>query len=236
MRIIILLIIAINLQAAFPEWFYKIKNSKEKKKAFVKILLPIINEENRKILLTRNKIILMFETKNFDYSFLKKVAKQYKIKNIKSLDEYLIKINTIPPSLALAQAAIESGWGNSRFVKSANNIFGHWEYSDKGVKPKSTYSHIKIKYSLKKFKSIRDSVKAYMLNLNRNRAYHLFRELRAKYLAQNKLFSGGIAASTLKNYSQLKTKYVRLIQKIIIANKWQIFDKGNICTNKYGMR
>ncbi len=220
----------INLYAAFPSWYYKIKNIKQQKKAFCEILLPLIQKENQQILKLRKKIINIFNDPYFllnpkKVEFLAKIAKTYKIKDITNKEEFLKKIDTIPPSLALAQAAIESGWGKSRFVKIANNLFGHWEYSNKGIKPKSKYEHIEINYSIKIFPSIEASIKTYMRNLNRNPAYKEFRELRYQYKKENKKFTGLIAASTLKNYSQLKEEYVKILKKVIKSNHLEKFDK-----------
>ncbi len=220
----------INLYAAFPSWYYKIKNIKQQKKAFCEILLPLIQKENQQILKLRKKIINIFNDPYFllnpkKVEFLAKIAKTYKIKDITNKEEFLKKIDTIPPSLALAQAAIESGWGKSRFVKIANNLFGHWEYSNKGIKPKSKYEHIEINYSIKIFPSIEASIKTYMRNLNRNPAYKEFRELRYQYKKENKKFTGLIAASALKNYSQLKEEYVKILKKVIKSNHLEKFDK-----------
>ena len=222
--------LAFKLYAAFPEYYYQIKNIKQQKKAFVSILLPLIQKENNNILKLREKIIQVFNDPYYllnpdKIKFLAEIAKKYKIKDINNKKEFLIKIDKIPPSIALAQAAIESGWGKSRFVKVANNIYGHWEYSNKGIKPKSTYSHIKINYSLRKFNSLEDSIKAYMLNLNRNPAYINFRKKRYLYRKLHKNFTGLDAAQTLKNYSQLKEEYVKRVKNMIILNKWQQFDK-----------
>ena len=221
---------ALNLYSAFPEWYYKIKDISQQKKAFAEIMLPLIQTENQKIITTREKIIKIFNNPYFmlnpkNIEFLSKIAKKYKIKDILNKEEFLKKIDSIPPSLALAQAAIESGWGKSRFVKEANNIFGHWEYSNKGLKPKSKYDNIDINYSLKIFPSLEDSIKAYMLNLNRNRAYKKFRNLRFEYKSKNCLFTGIQAAKTMRLYSQEKDEYVKLLQKMITQNHWERFDK-----------
>ena len=224
------LFLAFKLYAAFPDYYYHIKSIKQQKKAFVDILLPLIQQENKNILKIRKKVIEIFKDPFYlldknKIEFLTKIAKRYNIKDINDKKSFLIKIDKIPPSLALAQAAIESGWGKSRFVKEANNIFGHWEYSNKGIKPKSTYAHIKINYSLKKFNSLEDSIKAYMLNLNRNPAYIDFRKKRYLYHKLHKKFTGIDAAPTLKNYSQLKEEYVKRLQNMIKINKWQQYDK-----------
>ena len=228
MKKIIAFFITLNIYASFPSWYYKINNIKEQKKAFVEILLPLIQIENQKIKKLRKKVIEIFNDPLYllnekKIAFLLQVAKKYKIKKLNK-DEFLKRIDIIPPSLALAQAAIESGWGKSRFVKEANNIFGHWIYSNKGLKPKSKYEHITIDYSIRIFPSLEDSIRAYMRNLNTNLAYKNFRELRYKYHKNNKKFTGLIAADTMINYSQKKEEYVKLLKKLIKSHNWEKYD------------
>ena len=230
MKKLISLALALNLYGAFPSWYYKVKGTKQQKEAFVEIMLPLIQAENKKIAHLRKLIIDVFNDPYYlmnpkKIAFLSKIAKIYKIKNITDKEEFLKKINTIPPSLALAQAAIESGWGKSRFVKEANNIFGHWEYSNKGLAPKSRYEHINIDYSIKIFPSLEASIAAYMRNLNRNPAYENFRELRYRYTKNNRPFTGLEAAETMINYSQKKEEYVKLLKNMIKTNRWQKYDK-----------
>ena len=230
MKKLISLALALNLYGAFPSWYYKVKGIQEQKKAFVEIMLPLIQQENNKIKALREKIIEIFNDPYYlmnpqKVAFLAKVAKIYKIKDITDKEAFLKKINTIPASLALAQAAIESGWGKSRFVKLANNIFGHWEYSNKGLAPKSKYDHIKIDYSIKIFPSLEASIAAYMKNLNRNPAYKEFRDLREKYEKEHKKFTGLAAADTLINYSQKKEEYVKLLKTMIKSNHFDKYDR-----------
>jgi Bax protein len=227
---LISLALALNLYGAFPSWYYKIKSTKQQKQAFVEIMLPLIQAENRKIEVLRKTIINIFNDPFYlinpkKITFLTKIAKIYKIKNITDKNEFLKKIDKIPPSLALAQAAIESGWGKSRFVKKANNIYGHWTYSNKGLAPKSKYDHIKIDYSIRIFPSLEASIAAYMKNLNRNPAYKEFRNLREKYNQKHIPFTGLEAADTMTNYSQKKDEYVKLLKKMIIKNHWDKYDK-----------
>lgn len=228
MKKITLFFIVLNLYAAFPSWYYKINNIKQQKEAFVEILLPLIQIENQKIKKLRKEIIDIFNDPFYllnekKIAFLLQVAKKYKIKQLNK-DKFLKKIDTIPPSLALSQAAIESGWGKSRFVKKANNIFGHWTYSNKGLKPKSKYKHITIDYSIRIFPTLEDSIRAYMKNLNTNLAYKYFRELRYKYHKNNKRFTGLIAADTMINYSQKKEEYIKLLKQLIKSHNWEKYD------------
>ncbi len=230
MKRLVSLALALNLYAVFPSWYYKIKSTSKQKQAFVEIMLPLIQVENRKIENLRKTVIYIFSDpfymiKPEKVAFLAKTAKIYKIKDINDKNEFLTKIDKIPPSLALAQAAIESGWGKSRFVKEANNIFGHWTYTNKGLAPKSKYDHIKTDYSIRIFPSLEASIAAYMKNLNRNPAYKEFRNLRRQYAERNISFTGIKAADTMIRYSQKKEKYVELLKKMITKNYWSKYDK-----------
>ena len=230
MKRLISLALALNLYGAFPSWYYKVKSIKAQKQAFVEVMLPLIQQENNKIKALRKKIIEIFKDPFYlmnpqKVAFLAKIAKIYKIKDITDKEAFLKKINTIPVSLALAQAAIESGWGKSRFVREANNIYGHWIYSNKGLAPKSKYDHIKIDYSIRIFPTLEASIAAYMKNLNRNPAYKEFRDLREKYEKEHKKFTGLAAADTLINYSQKKDKYVKLLKTMIKSNHFDKYDR-----------
>jgi len=226
----IFLLLTTILFAAFPDWFYNISNVNEKKKAFIKIMLPLIKSENNRILAQRKAVIAIFNNPFYlvDKNALKTlaiIAKEYKIKDILNKKEFLKRVDTIPISLVLAQAAIESGWGSSRFVKEANNIFGHWSFSNRGLKPLSRYEEIEYEYSIRIFPTLTHSIRAYMKNLNTNKAYEKFRENRFKHRINNKTFSGIEAAKDMQNYSQLREEYVKILQKIIKKNFYQ-FEKG----------
>jgi len=223
MRILSLLFLVKILFASFPDYYYKLP-IKEQKKEFKKILLPMIYAENKKILLERAQVKSIFDDPLFplkkeDFLILSKLAKKYKIKDIYNKDEFLKKIDIIPPALVLAQGAIESAWGRSYFVKEANNIFGQWDYSGKGMVPR--HRDPGKTHTIKIFKSLQDSLSAYMRNLNRNPAYREFRELRYKYRKENKPFTAEVAANTLHRYSQLGNEYVRRLK--IMINQF----KGN---------
>jgi len=228
-KIFISALFFVNLFGAFPEYYYKIKNINKQKQAFVNIMLPLIQRENQRILTIRKKLKYIFSDPFYifnkkDLIFLAKLAKIYKIKNINNKEEFLKKIDIIPPSLALAQAAIESAWGKSRFAREANNIYGYWEYSNNGIKPKSKYQFIKINYSIQIFPSIEDAIRVYMRNLNRNPAYKKFREKRWEFRKKHKIFTGLDAAPTLIYYSQLKDEYVKRLLTLIKNNNWQKYD------------
>lgn len=214
-----------------PEWYYEITDVQESKKAFVEYLLPIIKTENEKIEQERELVEGMFSKSIFEWTKLEvlkisKLAKKYKIKSIYDMSKFQKRVAPIPVSLVLAQAAVESGWGKSRFVKDANNVFGHWTFGKMGIVPKARDSN--KKHKLKLFKNISESVATYMLNLNRNHAYREFRSERYAHLHNGRDFTGDVAAEKMRRYSQIGHEYVRIIKNVIEENELQIFDASNV--------
>ena len=211
------------LFAGFPDYYYKL-SIKQQQKEFSKILKPMIDKENSKILAERQKIIDIFNIPMFmmnknNMMILSKLAKKYNISDIYDKQAFLKKIDIIPEKLVLAQAAIESAWGRSYFVRNANNMFGEWDYSGKGMIPR--HRDPGKTHTIRIFKSLEDSLASYMRNLNRNPAYKEFRDLRYKYRKENKPFDAMIAATALQRYSELGKEYVRILQ-LVIKN----FNKG----------
>jgi Bax protein len=211
----------------FPKWYYDIKDIKKAKESFVELLLPLIKKENQKIYNERITAINIFKKGYFSWSnqektTIIKLAKKYKIRDIFNQQEYKKRIDKIPISLVLAQAAIESGWGKSRFVKDANNIFGHWTFSEIGIVPLKRDEN--KKHKLKLFRNLSESIATYMLNLNRNRAYKEFRKERFLCKLENKTFNGMIAAKNLKRYSAIGIEYVYRLKRVIRVNNLNRYD------------
>jgi Bax protein len=213
-----------------PQEFYNIKDKELAKAYFLEHLYELIEQENIAILKEREFVINVLNNKFLELqkdtellAKLVEIKQKYNIQNIYSLEEYLKKIDVIPPSLALAQAAVESAWGKSRFVKEANNIFGHWTYDrNSGLIPKNR--DLGKKHLIKIFPSLRESVQAYMLNLNRNKAYKEFQEQR--YIANlNSLKIDGLELSkTMNNYSGIAQKYLNILESVILSNSLEEFD------------
>ena len=224
----VLLVLFINLLNAFEPGFtqdyYDVTDPKVKKIAFVDLLLPKIKQAEKQILSDRAFVKRFFKKYMFTYSLksrvnlerLIKLAKKYRIKQMYNEHEYLEKIDVIPVSLVLAQSAVESAWGSSRFAREGNNIFGEWTWGKKGLVPKGRDEN--ARHKLRIFNTLDDSIKRYMLNLNRHRSYKEFRRLRARHRAEGKAFTGLIAATTMTNYSQMRKAYNRLLAKVIKGN------------------
>lgn len=216
----------------FPEYYYEIQNTQKKQKEFINILKPLIIKGNAKIQSEREFIKTFFaralensfrSMKSEDLKKLSALAKKYRIHELFNKEKYLRKIDTVPVSLALVQGAIESGWATSRFLKEANNLFGHWTWGEIGLIPSGREEGKTHKIRI--FKSLQDSVGAYLLNLNRNSAYLDFRNLRFDYRSANKPFTGFQAASAMINYSELGEEYVQMLQSMMEQKNLLYYDK-----------
>ena len=138
--------------------------------------------------------------------------------------ELLIKIDEVPPSLVVAQAINESGWGRSRFAREANNLFGMWCYTPGcGLVPERRRTN--DKHEVKRYASIQDSVDEYLRNINRNKAYIELRELRARQRQRMQLLSGEYLAQGLSEYSSIGSEYVNRIRNIIDSRQLDRLDQ-----------
>jgi len=206
-----------------PAWYYKIGHLSAQKKAFFEILRPLVEKENQKILQERRFVEEFFAAlpvnpvpEDAALERLAAIAKKYRIKELFDKEAYLRKIDTVPVALVLAQAALESGWGKSRFAREANNLFGEWTWGKKGLVPKHRAPGKRHKIRI--FKTLGDSIASYMLNLNRHRAYREFRLARRMAKKRGRPFGGIEAAMTMKRYSQIGSRYTRLVASIIRKN------------------
>lgn len=212
----------------FPEDYYKMRATIKKQNYFFDYLYPHIENANKNILKEREFILSIKDNTNIDEEShemqkLNQIAKKYSVKDPLDFDKLLKKVNIVPPSMALAQAAVESGWGMSRFVKLGNNLFGHWTYGKKGIVP--LRRDPKAKHLIRIFDSFEDSISAYMLNLNRTKAYYSFRNKRRELRKENKKLSGLILSQTMINYSQIKERYLRILKNVIKKNGLQKYDE-----------
>ena len=211
-----------------PKDLKSIKSIKNRKELFIKITLPLIVKENEKLIL-KNKKVKFLKT-NFskisrkDAIWLNNLMSEY---NATTIDSLLIKVDSIPESLALAQAAIESGWGTSRFAFEGNALFGQyiWGTSNEGIVPNERDND--EKYKIKTFNTLRESVESYMKNLNTNFHYNEFR-INRFVIRSNKLpLSGAELAEYLYNYS-IESDYPSKIIKIIQTNNFEDFENLTI--------
>ena len=160
-------------------------------------------------------------TTDIEKQWLRQKLLEYKVKK-GNMEELLLRIDIIPTSIALAQAAKESGWGTSRFALEGNAIFGQWTWSGKGIAPLDRASN--KKHKILKFPILRASVKAYQNNLNTHKSYLKFREKRSIMREKKRDISGLELTETLKNYAQTGSEYTKILNQIIKQNRLTDFE------------
>ena len=215
-----------------PKDLKTLGDTKTKRELFIKIVLPLILYENEKIIDDRKRLFKILG-KNFNSPgekvWLNRRFKEYKIED-KDLAELKMRMDIIPVSIAVAQAANESGWGTSRFALEGNALFGQWTWSKKGISPKNKdpdQSH-----KILQFQILKASVRAYKNNLNTHNAYKEFREVRAKLRQSGTTITGLALIKYLKRYASIGEKYTEIIEGIMVQNSLTDFDKANLLPTK----
>ena len=215
-----------------PKDLKTLGDTKTKRELFIKIVLPLILHENEKITEDRKKLFKIL-AKNFNSPgekvWLNRRFKEYKIED-RDLSKLKMRMDIIPVSIALAQAANESGWGTSRFALEGNALFGQWTWSKKGISPKNKdpdQSH-----KILQFQILKASVRAYKNNLNTHNAYKEFREVRAKLRQSGTTITGLALIKYLKRYASIGEKYTEIIEGIMVQNSLTDFDKANLLPTK----
>ncbi|MBD22351.1 MAG: hypothetical protein CL572_01635 [Alphaproteobacteria bacterium] len=218
--------------SSLPEDFMEIQPVNKRKKLFIQTLLPIIYTENLKILEDRKKILDWWnesQGENFSRDFwpawLFELSEKYDAED-SNLGNLLIKVDVIPISMALAQAAIESGWGTSRYLREGNAIYGQYTFEkNKGILPSERDSS--KKFFIRKFENLSESTKSYFKNINTHLAYESLREERKKLRMNGEILSGLKLSNYLTSYSERKQDYVNDVRKIIESNNFMKFDNSN---------
>lgn len=212
-----------------PRWKDKSQHMPvtDKKRIFFRVIAPLALTANESILNERNKLLTLKLSNSSDQAWLAATAKKYKVNNntADTIAELKQRIDIVPLSLVLAQAAEESGWGTSRFSTEGNALFGQWDFSGKGITPKNQRKELG-NYGIARFDNLLGSVEGYMRNLNTHASYQKLRDLRAAMRANNKLISGYELASTLDKYSERGQAYVDGLHNMMSYNKLQETDKA----------
>ena len=217
-----------------PDDFSEIQDVPTKKKLFYLVTLPLIYYTNTSIMQERRMVI------NIEKKFARKelnknetdeiirLSKKYKLDyseiNTKLFRKLKQRINIIPVSLALGQAIIESGWGQSRFATEGNALYGQWTTSeDKGIIPQDRDED--KTHAVLKFKNLSESVEAYMFNINTHQAYYNFRVIRR--IDERIKYTDPISMKVkyLAAYAEIGDKYVDKLELIIASNNLQEFDR-----------
>ena len=205
-----------------------IENTKKRKEFFIQIVLPLIIQENNNIKLDRKTLFRIINKSNNSKSEKNWLDKKYRQYGVKSNDLSTLKIrmDEIPVSLAIAQAAKETGWGTSRFAQEGNALFGQWTWSGEGLRPKEAKEG--EDHKVMKFNILQASVRAYQRNLNTHSTYKDFRKARAKLRDSNKKLDSIELSKYLNKYAETGNQYVEVLQKIIKQNKLQDFDDAKL--------
>ena len=224
-----------QVDSAAPE-FAAYDDVSSRKQAFLEYFYPLVANANIRVLQDRQQLLEIEQHLSRDdglnrekLMILEKLALRYEIEFNSTKPEYVInrllkRVDVVPVSLVLAQAAIETAWGTSRFATEANNYFGQWCYRKGcGLVPaarnKGKYHEVKV------FNSPIESITAYIRNLNRNRAYAELRTLRQQLRKKNRPATGHALAAGLGKYSELGKTYISSLRSIILANQLQDYTR-----------
>lgn len=218
--------------ANLPPDLGDVREAKLRKAIFVRTVLPLVLQINEEILEERARAWRIWYDRHMsggiepeDELWLAAMAEKYRTRR-GDLEALLKKADVIPPSLALAQAAEESGWGTSRFTRDGNALFGQWTSSRDGLVPEDPDDD--MNHRIQAFASLADSVRAYALNLNAHRAYKQFRQRRATLRAAAAPLDGSVLATTLGRYSERGEDYIKTIRGHIRNNRLQLLDDARL--------
>ena len=211
-----------------PNEIKNIANTKKRKEMFIKIVLPLIIKENNKIRIDRKRLFTILNKNSnteIEKKWLEKKYKQYGVRQ-NDLSTLKIRMDEIPVSLAIAQAAKETGWGTSRFALKGNALFGQWTWSGEGLKPKNADEG--KDHKVMKFHSLQLSIRAYLRNLNTHSTYKNLRKARTELRNQNKALDSIILSRHLDKYAETGNQYIEVLQKIIEQNSLKDFDEARL--------
>ena len=211
-----------------PNEIKMMESSKQRKDLFIKIVLPLILSENNRIKRDRNTLFKILNRSNntkTEKDWLNKKFRQYGVVK-KDITTLKIRMDEIPVSLAIAQAAKETGWGTSRFAIEGNALFGQWTYSGEGIKPAAADKD--TKHKIMTFNVLKASVRAYQRNLNTHSSYKEFRKARAIQRDNDEELNSLELANYLDQYAETGSDYIKILKKIIDQNNLKDFDNVKI--------
>jgi len=223
-------------QVKLPD-FSSINDIPTKKRKFFNFIRPAVEAKNKQLLEDRNKleywqgqISLGLGLVEAEQAELQALIKAYRINEqastLQQINDLLERVDVIPTSLVLVQAANESAWGTSRFARIGLNFFGIWCYK-KGCGMVPGGRDTGAKHEVAAFKSVDTSISGYFNNINKHNAYHVFRTIRAELRAQNQPLNPEILATGLLPYSQRGTQYVLDISDMLRHNQRYFVKENN---------
>jgi Bax protein len=219
--------------ASLPRELVVLRAGAERKSAFLKITLPLVLKTNEVLLERRTRIIRLQRLRasgatipQIESRWLDRMVKRYRLKSL-DFEALLRRVDIVPPSLALAQAIEESGWGTSRFAREGNALFGQWTFKgEKGMRPLERSGD--ARHSVRSFDELSEAVHAYAHNLNTHRAYRYFRTRRAEQRLQGMPLDGFDLTETLAVYSERREAYVDALRALISYNGLGQFDAARL--------
>jgi len=225
--------------SSLPGDLAKVPENKKRKAIFFQAMLPLVLQVNEEILADRRRLWkLRYRTglgetpSAADRLWLRVMTERYKVK-AGDIDALISRIDIVPPSLALAQAAEESGWGTSRFAKEGNAMFGQWTFSSSTGLTPSKRDEGKS-HKVRAFDTLIDSVRAYTMNLNNHRAYKGFRKARQAIRRSGGALDGRKLAGKLTKYSERGQAYVSALRGLIDYNGLSPLDDARLDDNPPG--
>ncbi len=218
---------------SLPRDLPELTSVKARKELYISLLLPLVLRANESILEDRRRagghIARLREGKRLgttDAAWLTDLMQKHGIEEGK-YDELMTRVDVVPPSLAIAQSIEESGWGTSRFALQGNAVFGQWTFSvGKGIVPANRDSG--ATHEVRRFDHLQQSVRMYIENLNRHRAYREFRAERAEMRERGEPLSGLALTRTLTRYSQRGQEYVETLYTIMRSNALDSLDSAKL--------
>jgi len=235
----------VELTRISGRWSDEVKNIpvEEKKSLFLRLLAAGALKADREVEEEREKLLSILRkisqspVSRKESLWLRRLARKYKVLKGENdiltpgkLEELRRRVDIVPPSPVLAQGAVESGWGTSRFAVEGNALFGQWSFSKTSIKPKEQRAELGD-YGLATFKTPLDSIRAYILNLNTHPAYRKFRALRAQMRQEGRPLSGAELARTLDTYSERGDAYIEELLKVIRVNRLHWLDRAKLGDN-----
>ncbi|MCR9219502.1 MAG: glucosaminidase domain-containing protein [Alphaproteobacteria bacterium] len=219
---------------AVPKDLREVQEVDRKKQVFLQMVLPLVLMVNERLTEQRTRILELADAQERgaplaakQRAWLDEMYETYRVE-AGDVETLLLRVDVVPPSLALAQAAIESGWGTSRFAREGNALFGQWVWGDdaKGIVPKQRQEG--KTHKIRAFETPLEAVAAYIKNLNTHRAYRKLRMMRADLRAQGAGLNGLTLAGGLEAYSEKGEAYVDLVRQIIAANELRPLDRARL--------
>lgn len=216
--------------ANLPPDLAQINSANQRKLLFIKSILPLVLRANELILADRRKLLVFAQADRpltrEDDEWIAALADRYDVDR-SDMDGLVRRVDVAPPSLAIAQAAEESGWGTSRFAVEANAVFGQWTFrKGSGVVPERRDEG--KRHEVRSFEGLRQSVSAYAHNLNIHWAYKEFRQVRHELRTATKAVTGQALVGTLHKYSERGPKYIKTILTIMRVNGLADFDGARL--------